>query len=240
MRGIAVAALVCALLGLAACSPKDTPTPSPPVAEVFKPSARTGQYAFEARYDGARGFTEGLAAVKIGGLADGKWGYIDAAGAMVIAPQFELAEPFSEGLAAVMKSGGWGYIDKTGTMLIDTQYGMAASFREGLAAVGEEDGQSVRWGFIDREGRVVIAPGVTGHSMEQAPAFVAGLARARVGPVTQVGQAETGRVGFIDRTGKAVIEPVFDYATPFADGLAAVGIDAVDDASTSWGFIRRD
>jgi hypothetical protein len=33
---------------------------------------------------------------------DGKWGYIDTGGRMVINPQFDYARPFNEGLAAVL------------------------------------------------------------------------------------------------------------------------------------------
>ncbi len=49
---------------------------------------------------------------------DGKWGYIDKTGKIIIDPQYDDAWPFSEGLAAVMivdeETGKWGYIDKTG------------------------------------------------------------------------------------------------------------------------------
>jgi hypothetical protein len=49
---------------------------------------------------------------------DGKWGYIDRTGTIVIPPQFGFAGSFSEGLARVlvgnMETGKWGYIDHTG------------------------------------------------------------------------------------------------------------------------------
>ena len=43
-----------------------------------------------------------------------KYGYKDTTGAFIIAPQFDLAEPFFWGLAPVEAGGEWGYIDKTG------------------------------------------------------------------------------------------------------------------------------
>jgi hypothetical protein len=43
-----------------------------------------------------------------------KYGYKDSAGTLIIAPQFDLAEPFYKGIAAVKAGGEWGYIDKTG------------------------------------------------------------------------------------------------------------------------------
>ena len=61
-------------------------------------------------------FSEGLAAVKI----DGKWGFIDKSGQVVIQPQFSkpnlFAKPsyFFGGLALVWAGEKWGYIDTTG------------------------------------------------------------------------------------------------------------------------------
>lgn len=45
---------------------------------------------------------------------NGKWGYIDKTGKMVIKPQFNCARSFSEGLARVWIDGKMGYINKTG------------------------------------------------------------------------------------------------------------------------------
>lgn len=55
----------------------------------------------------------------------------------IIAPQYEAAQPFSEGLAAVKKDGKWGYIDKTGAVVIPFQYDRAYVFNEGYAIVGK-------------------------------------------------------------------------------------------------------
>jgi len=53
-----------------------------------------------------------------------------------IAPQYEDAQEFSEGLAAVKKDGKWGYIDETGKVVIPFQYDVAYVFNEGCAVVG--------------------------------------------------------------------------------------------------------
>lgn len=53
----------------------------------------------EAQYEDAGQFNEGLAAVK----KDGKWGYIDETGEMVIPFQYDKAYLFREGLALVGK-----------------------------------------------------------------------------------------------------------------------------------------
>ena len=43
-----------------------------------------------------------------------KYGFIDKSGKVVIEPQFDYAEPFSEGLACLEKDGKLGYLDKNG------------------------------------------------------------------------------------------------------------------------------
>jgi len=55
-------------------------------------------------------------------LKDGKWGYIDTTGKVVIQPQFVKARFFREGLAAVMVGIKWGYIDTTGKIVIQPQF----------------------------------------------------------------------------------------------------------------------
>lgn len=50
---------------------------------------------------------------------DGKWGFVDTKGNMVIEPQYEAARSFSYGFAAVKSNGKWGFIDTKGKMCID-------------------------------------------------------------------------------------------------------------------------
>jgi hypothetical protein len=49
---------------------------------------------------------------------ENKWGYIDKTGAMVIAPAFDDAAAFSDGLAQVRGNTTIGYIDKTGKRVL--------------------------------------------------------------------------------------------------------------------------
>ena len=59
----------------------------------------------------------------------------------LVAPTYEDAGSFGEGLAAVKKDGKWGYIDKTGKAVIDFKYDYAGTFNEGYAVAAryEED-----------------------------------------------------------------------------------------------------
>ena len=56
-------------------------------------------------------FSEGLADVRL----NGKWGFIDKSGKVVIPFKYDDALPFSEGFAVVELDGKDGYIDKNGT-----------------------------------------------------------------------------------------------------------------------------
>ncbi len=93
------------------------------------------------------GLSEGLAAVK----KDGKEGFIDKTGQVVIDLEYDWAIIFSEGLAKVEKDGKQGFIDKTGQVVIDLEYDWVYSFSEGLAAV-KKDGE---YFFIDKNGNRV-------------------------------------------------------------------------------------
>ena len=66
-----------------------------------------------------------------------KWGYVSAEGEFVIAPAYDGASDFSEGMAAVKKgkTGLWGYIATAGRIAISARFRQAKSFHEGLAAV---------------------------------------------------------------------------------------------------------
>lgn len=91
----------------------------------------TGQQIGDTSYEGADVFRgDGYAAVKI----DGKWGFVDVDGNVVIEPQYEEARSFSNGYAAVRYAGEWGYIDSNGNVVIDTQFEDARDFSENGSA----------------------------------------------------------------------------------------------------------
>ena len=71
---------------------------------------------------------------------NGKDGYIDETGKMVIKAKYNYAGYFYEGLAAVRINRKYGYIDTTGQLVIQPQFDYANSYQKGLAAV-EIDGK---------------------------------------------------------------------------------------------------
>lgn len=80
-------------------------------------------------------------------------GYYDSKAKTERIPQrFEVAEPFSQGLAAVRVDGLYGYIDPTGRMAIEPRFEAAGSFDGRYAEVRLRSAS----GIIDRTGRIVI------------------------------------------------------------------------------------
>ncbi|MDP3176827.1 MAG: WG repeat-containing protein, partial [Spirochaetaceae bacterium] len=85
---------------------------------------------------------------------DSRYGFVDAAGAFAIAPAFEEAREFSEGLAAAKEGGSWGFVDAAGRWAIAPAFAEVRDFHESLAAFKGADGL---YGYIDGMGDIRIA-----------------------------------------------------------------------------------
>jgi hypothetical protein len=194
-------------------------------------------------------FSEGLAAVEVGDKLisvspgkkrpkDGKFGYIDRTGRLVIKPKFDWAYAFSDGMARVrmgpVEEGKFGFIDKTGDLVIHPRFVDARDFSEGFACVtigvkwkvssveggkrGFVDKSEIlvgkRVGFVDKTGRIAIEPkfDYVGEFSEGMAAF-----EKRVN-----GPMKNGIWGYIDKSGNIVIEPKYSQVRNFSEGLAAV------------------
>ncbi len=154
------------------------------------------------------GYGNGMIRFSEGRYYNRRFGFMDLSGEVVVPAQYEWAEDFSEGLAAVEKDGKWGFIDTTGAFVIAPQYDydgvMIPSFSEGLVALRANG----KWGFADKTGAVVIA-----LQYDNIGHFTDGLACVY----------KNGKGGYIDTTGKIVVEPQYDSVEDFADGFAIVG-----------------
>jgi hypothetical protein len=157
-------------------------------------------------------------------IVNDKRGYIDRTGKVLIEPQFQGANKFSEGLAVVTVGGvGYkeGYIDRTGKLVIAARFDAARDFHEGLAAVGfdtektrkacDDCDPNQHWGYVDSSGAIVIKP-----QYHHAGDFFEGLAAV---------ETDDGRWGFIDKSGRVVVNLKYDYASRFSEGLACVMTD---------------
>jgi WG repeat protein len=183
----------------------------------------TGRVLFEAKYDVIREFSEGVCAVNIGekripniGLISdpGKWGYIDKTGKLVIPMKFTHAEDFSEGLAAIKDGDNGAFIDHDAKKIFETPLDVTLGFREGIVGVLYHG----MLAYFDKAGKKISPPlgyGPKNHS------FSEGLVPVEI----------KGKTGFMDRTGKIVIEPQFEDAEDFSEGLAPVKVRSEE---TTW------
>ena len=147
---------------------------------------------------------------------DGKSGFIDRTGKVVIPPQFDSVSGFSEGLALAMRNGKKFFIDRNGKTAFEAKFDIVNNFSEGLAAVNIGQTRIAhiglidkpgRWGFIDKSGQLIIPMKFT-----HAESFSEGLAAIRDGE----------RGGFIDHTGKMIFEVPLDVTLGFHEGIAGV------------------
>ncbi|MBD0309503.1 MAG: WG repeat-containing protein, partial [Microcoleus sp. T1-bin1] len=74
---------------------------------------KEGNQINKLRLDGGLDFCEGVAPVMI----NNKWGYMDQNGEIVIEPQFDEAEKFSNGLVRVRNGWQSHTIDKAGNLI---------------------------------------------------------------------------------------------------------------------------
>ena len=68
---------------------------------------------------------------------DGKWGYMDESGKVIIGQKFTGTQPFEEGRAIVHTSDLSGLIDQEGQYIIKPQYNLLLNLEEGQFALGK-------------------------------------------------------------------------------------------------------
>src|SRR6267378_3329442 len=86
---------------------------------------------------------DGLYMVRV----DGKVGFIDKHGKIVIKPTFDDGRKFQSGIAPVKVAGQWGFIDTRGGFLLKPEFPEARNFTFGLAPVRVGD----RMGYINEK-----------------------------------------------------------------------------------------
>ena len=146
---------------------------------------------------------------------DGKQGALDTSGQVVIEPEFEWIDYFSDnGYAVAAKDGKYGLIDKDGNTVVDFVYdniSMRGESSEPYYNI-EQDGKR---GIMDRNGRIVKEPVLSGCEVSN----------------TQ------GGAFYVDRTGRTVMaaSPQEDWRTVQAmhEGMAIVASGVVPESLQS-------
>lgn len=164
---------------------------------------------------------------------------------MIKAETGEVAIPFiyedlgnySEGLIMAKKDGKYGYLDINNNIIIPFIYEDAKDFSQGKALVYKQTGYvntiiglipQRKCGYINNNGDVVI-PIKFDDQLFGTPEFREGLASIGV----RENSIYATKFGYIDTTGQFIIEPFFQKANPFKNGLAEVTV------SDKIGFIDK-
>ena len=176
-------------------------------------------------------FRNGLSAV----VKDGRCGFINRVGDIVIPPEYDTVSPFTEGFAAARFNGKWGFINQFGKPIVPFEYDFVQPFREGLACVHKNKNIS----FIDVNGNetinlgnkfIIVNPfheGVAGVMMgrgkmpemfpeenESKKHFLERLKSA----VDEISVNE--KWGFIDTAGNIILPLEYSFLSQLYEGIA--------------------
>ena len=127
---------------------------------------------------------------------NGKFGF-KRGNTVVIQPQYEYADHFREGRAAVQLNKKWGFIDESGKMVIEPKYWKVEAFSGGYARFYDKlsaGHPGATFGLLDKNGNELVSAICTSTAMQ------------RDCYVYHAGK----NVGWIGTDGKTVVEPVYE------------------------------
>ena len=132
---------------------------------------------------------------------NGKTGFVNLQGKVVIKPVFRKVGKFSEGVAPARVDGFYGYINTKGDYVIPPKYDYAQSFSEGLAIVYNFDGHAV---CIDHSGKTHFST-----SFRHITSFHHGCA---------IAETEFDHRGLIDMHGQLIVDTVYRFIDDLDEG----------------------
>jgi hypothetical protein len=205
MKVILIAGIVAIIVGLISCRTKSKEKSDKEIFEDVLNDTRVNSKEVGER--------EGIKYFQV--FKNGKTGFRDLDGNIVIEPKFDNAEMFSEDLSAIEDDKKWGYIDTTGKVVLEPKYQYAGSFHNGLASFRAND----KYGFMNRQWQEIIKP-----QFVWVDDFSEGLCVVR---------NDKDKYGYIDTTGKIAVDLKFQYANKFENGRAKFQLNNL------WGAIDK-
>lgn len=163
-------------------------------------------------------FAQGEILIRFKSETNGKYGFENGMGEVIIEPLYDWCEPFAEGIAAVRNTNyKYGGINEKGEMVIPQIYEYDFEFSGGMARAAKKKLFGVKFGYIGVDGRALIP-----LKYAYATDFKGNLAFVE----------KTSKYGLIDRKGNVVIDFLYDDVKwMIGDGLIAVK------KGSKWGFI---
>lgn len=209
----------------------------------------------DAKYDVVWPAADGLIRVNKGGYripdsrmkSNGKYGYADTLGQVVVPPAYDDAADFGNGHAVVGRKAGdgrmlYGLIDRSGRVVVPLEWERLGGVRDGGCVARTGTAAEREFSLADTLGYV------RSLGYDYCSDFSNGLARVGVGAYVEKENVAgitlrdayefRGKFGYIAPDGRIVIPVQFDDARDFAqDGLAPVGIQGK--YYVKWGFIDK-
>ena len=184
-----------------------------------------GAHVIPRRFEKARAFRHGLAAVRL----DTLWGFIKPSGELAIKPQFLSVGDFHGARAEVTSNDGIGVIDRAGTFTIPPRFDRAVPFTDDVALVAERSDKpasEIAW---------QVGMDLSRHSFRLYHQRRGWLAKHRhhfrwfrhprdgTKPLIWASEAASkSPFGLMDDSGSWVVEPSFEDVHSLHEGLAGV------------------
>ncbi len=203
--------------------------------------AEVGPQVYERILD----FSEGLAPARI----DGRFGYIDAAGKVVIQPAYDLAGPFRFGLAEALMGKKVGIIDRSGEWVVTPRFARAVPISPDVVVAYEGEWRQNYYDGSEQLDTFFLL--LNNSSTSGLYHIIDGWVTDRIYKFNEFdpkgrgliwATAETGGEdlwGLMRSDGIWQIEPIFTGAGGLSDDVAVVRTGALHpvDQTTRWGAI---
>ena len=179
------------------------------LATSFLVSAHAQEESFKwvrnVQQQTVRDYSDGYSAYYENGL----WGFVTPGGEVAIAPSFEEVSDFRNALCLVKQDGKWGVINKAGKMVHNCEYDSISEFTDGVA-IAESFGLKH---YLYADGKKKQLSLATYEFHEYSDGY------------TKIRDRKKGKWGYADLKGVIRINPTFDSATDFNNGIAIVTKD---------------
>ncbi|MFN8671762.1 MAG: WG repeat-containing protein [Candidatus Sericytochromatia bacterium] len=178
-------------------------------------------------------YKDGYSIIVLDGV---NYGVIDINGNFIIPPIYQEIKDISEDLFVVKNNNKYGYLDRTGKVVIDFNFDYADGFSKGIASVIINNNKF----HINKKGNFIS---LTYKNINYIPSVINGvccgfmdennniLIDAKFEKVSYFTIENLclvkfkNKYGYINKKGKFIIEPIFDEAYDFSNGIAIVKKD---------------
>ncbi len=150
---------------------------------------------------------------------DGRWGYVDTAGSLVIEPKFDEAGGFSGDYAVVREGGRYGVIDRTGAFRCPPTYERLSPFCAGV--------------FKTEDGGLVVLLDKTAEYLSSQT-----YGRFESGKNGLIKIEKNGLYGLINLRGNIVLKPKYAQIDDYNDWCAIVAYNEIGILGKARGGLR--